>query len=83
MLPHRPEEDGRPEEPVPGALELRIATAASAGPASGRITFQYVWKWPAPSIRAASSRSRGMPRKYWRSRKIDVALIARMKNTLR
>ena len=53
----------------------RIATAASAGPASGRMTFQKVWKWPAPSIRAASSRSRGMPRKYWRSRKIEVALI--------
>ena len=48
----------------------RIATAARAGPASGSITRQNVVKKPAPSIRAASSRSRGIDRKYWRIRKI-------------
>ena len=55
----------------------RIATAARAGPASGSITRQNVVKKPAPSIRAASSRSRGIDRKYWRIRKMLVAEIAR------
>ena len=59
----------------------RIATAASAGPASGSITRQNVVKKPAPSIRAASSRSRGIDRKYWRIRKIVVAEIARTVTT--
>ena len=55
----------------------RIATAARAGPASGSITRQNVVKKPAPSILAASSSSRGIDRKYWRSRKMLVAQIAR------
>ena len=59
----------------------RIATAARAGPASGSMTRQNVVKNPAPSIRAASSRSLGIDRKYWRSRKMLVAEIARTRMT--
>ena len=54
-----------------------MATAASAGPASGSMTRQKVVKKLAPSIRAASSISCGIDRKYWRSRKMLVALMAR------
>ena len=41
-----------------------MATAAMAGTPSGSITRQKVVRKPAPSILAASSRSRGMVRKY-------------------
>ena len=54
----------------------RIATAASAGVVSGSITRRKVVKKPAPSTLAASSRSRGIVRKYWRIRKMLVAEMA-------
>ena len=57
----------------------RIATAARAGEASGSMIRQKVWRYPAPSMRAASSRSRGMLMKYWRSRKMLVPLMIRMR----
>ena len=47
--------------------------AASAGPVSGSITFQYVLKCPALSSFAASSKSFGIVRKYWRMKKRLVA----------
>src|SRR5690242_12296637 len=50
--------------------ETKIASAASTGPLSGRITDHQIRNDDAPSMRAASSRSNGMPRKYWRSRKV-------------
>ena len=59
----------------------RIATADSAGVASGSITRQNVVKKPAPSIRAASSMSRGIDRKYWRIRKMFVPMIAMTRTT--
>ena len=40
-----------------------------AGTDSGRITERRIRNGPAPSIIAASSRSRGIDMKYWRSRK--------------
>ena len=46
--------------------KLRIATAATAGAASGSMTRRYVLKKPAPSSRAASSKSLGIVRKYCR-----------------
>ena len=49
--------------------KLRIATAATAGAASGSITRKYVLKKPALSSRAASSKSFGIVRKYCRMRK--------------
>src|SRR3954469_9777659 len=42
---------------------VKMATAETTGRLSGMITRQYVRKKPAPSTRAASSRSRGMPSK--------------------
>ena len=56
----------------------RIATAASAGPASGSITRQNVLKYPAPSSFAASSRSRGIVKKYCRIRNSAPALTMRI-----
>lgn len=43
--------------------KLKIATAATAGRASGMMTRAYTRKKPAPSMRAASSRSLGSPSK--------------------
>ena len=45
-----------------------------AGIDSGRITDRKIRNGPAPSIVAASSRSRGIDRKYWRSRNTLKAL---------
>ncbi len=50
------------------------ATAVIAGIDSGRITERKIRNGPAPSIVAASSRSRGIDRKYWRNRKTLNAL---------
>ena len=61
----------------------RIATADSAGVASGSITRQNVVKKPAPSIRAASSMSRGIDRKYCRIRKTFVPITAMTRTTPR
>ena len=46
----------------------KIATAITTGQACGRITEMSVRNGPAPSIAAASSISRGIVRRYWRSR---------------
>ena len=46
----------------------KMATATITGQACGRITEVSVLNGPAPSIAAASSISRGIVRKYWRSR---------------
>ncbi len=46
-----------------------MASAAIAGIASGSMMRQNVLKYPAPSSLAASSKSRGMVRKYWRMKK--------------
>src|SRR6478752_2293109 len=59
----------------------RIATADRAGVASGSITRQKVVKKLAPSIRAASSMSRGIERKYWRIRKTLVPITAMTSTT--
>ena len=48
----------------------KIASEAIAGPPSGRIRRQKIVNSPAPSIRAASIRSRGIPMKKFRSRKM-------------
>src|SRR5699024_12677710 len=44
-------------------MNVKIAVVARAGRLSGRITLKKIRPCPAPSIRAASSSSRGMPRK--------------------
>ena len=55
----------------------QATTAISAGTDSGRITERRIRNGLAPSIIAASSRSRGIDRKYWRSRKTLNALAKR------
>src|SRR5579859_1932809 len=47
---------------------LKMATVASAGFESGRSSDQYTWRFDAPSIFAASSRSYGIVMKNWRKR---------------
>ncbi len=56
---------------------VMIMTAEMAGQDSGTITCRMILRWPAPSMRAASSRSRGMVRKCWRSRKMPDHLDER------
>src|SRR3954447_24924548 len=51
-------------------MKAKIATVASAGLESGKIIDVKIRQVDAPSIRAASSRSRGMVIKNWRSRKM-------------
>ena len=46
----------------------KIATAVITGQACGMITEMRVRNGPAPSIAAASSISRGIVMRYWRSR---------------
>ena len=49
-------------------------SAAIAGSASGSMTRQKILKYPAPSSFAASSKSFGIVRKYWRMKKRLVAV---------
>ncbi len=46
-----------------------VPTAANTGRALGTTTSQYVRQYPSPSTCAASSSSRGKPRKYCRKTK--------------
>ena len=57
-------------------MKAKTARVASAGPDSGRMIRQKHPQRLAPSIRAASSSSNGMPRKNWRSRKTPKAVKA-------
>ena len=51
-------------------LKTKIATIIRAGLDSGRMIRQKTPQLEQPSIRAASSRSVGMLKKNWRSRKV-------------
>ena len=58
-------------------MKVKIAQVASAGPISGISTRKKIRKWPQPSIRAASSSSRGMPRMNWTIKKMKKASTAK------
>src|SRR5947209_2979416 len=53
--------------------KLKVTTVAIAGLLSGTMMLQRICKTFAPSIRAASSSSRGIVEKNWRSMKIRKA----------
>ena len=55
-------------------MKANRALVASAGPDKGMTIVAKVRKYPAPSMRAESSRSRGMERKNCRKRKVRRAL---------
>ena len=65
------------EEIVPGEEEVEQRHRHDRGYACGRITDRRILNGPAPSIMAASSRSRGMLMKNWRSRNTLNALANR------
>ena len=54
-------------------MKVKIATVTSAGFISGKMIRTKMPYTDAPSIFAASSRSRGMPRMNWTSRKTKKA----------
>ena len=58
-------------------MKVKIAVVASAGPISGTITRRKIFPCPQPSIRAASSSSRGMPRMNWTIKNTKNASVAR------
>lgn len=49
---------------------VKIASVATVGSASGNAILKNVWKRLQPSILAASSKSVGSPKKYWRIKNI-------------
>ena len=53
---------------------VKIATAATAGRVSGRMTVRKMRQLPAPSMRAASSRSFGSPSKNCLKMKTAMAV---------
>ena len=63
-------------------MKAKIARLASAGLASGSSTRQKICNELAPSTRAASSYSRGIVRKNWRSRKTPNELPASQCGTI-
>ena len=58
-------------------MKVKIAVVAIAGPISGSITREKIRQCPQPSIRAASSSSRGMPRMNCTIKKTKNASVAR------
>src|SRR5215211_5897527 len=58
-------------------MNVKIAVVAIAGPISGSMTLLKIFQWPQPSIRAASSSSRGIPRMNWTIKNTKNASVAR------
>ena len=58
-------------------MKVKIAVVISAGRISGRMTDRKLRKGPQPSMRAASSSSRGRPRMNCTMRKTKNASVAR------
>ena len=52
-----------------------MATVVTTGMLCGRMIWARMRSGPAPSSMADSSRSRGILRKFWRSRKTKMALL--------
>src|SRR3712207_2117281 len=63
-------------------MNVKIAVVARAGVASGIITWKKIRMCPAPSSRAASSSSLGMPRKNCTMRNTKNASVARNLGTI-
>ena len=63
-------------------MKVKIAVVASAGTISGRMICRKMRGCPAPSMRAASSSSRGMPRMNCTIRKMKNASVARSFGTI-
>jgi hypothetical protein len=63
--------------------KAKMASAASTGCDSGRMIREKTCQGPAPSMRAASSSSRGIVRKNWRSRKTPNAKSMAASGTIR
>src|SRR3954447_4122012 len=58
-------------------MKVKMAAVARAGPISGMITREKIRQCPQPSIRAASSNSRGMPRMNCTMRNTKKASVAK------
>ena len=56
--------------------KLKAASVTRIGRSSGSTTLRKIWNSPAPSTRAASSSSSGMPRAYWRIMKMPKMLAS-------
>ena len=58
-------------------MKVKMAVVARAGTVSGSTTRKKIWSGVAPSMYAASSSSRGMPRTNWTIRNTKNASVAR------
>ena len=63
-------------------MYCRIARVMIGGTDIGRMILKKIRKWPAPSIMAASSISRGMPRKNCRRKKIANGVMKKNGRTM-
>lgn len=64
-------------------MNVKMVVVARAGVMRGRMTRRKILGWPAPSILAASSSSRGMPRMNWTMRNTKNASVASSLGTMR